>query len=231
MKARQEESTKASVSGHQKASDRCLGRVAASRDLSRDSHGDEPAPDVRTDREINGDAPTKLSRTHAAKDAGLSRDQRITATRVAAIPQQEFEEAAESDNPPPAKDRAAFGPSLPLTVGASATSADKRAVASSGGLFAKPPRSLRVGRAPPKIKRVTHRSRQDRRAVPELSGQPLKTILWRERQYGSIKDPFLFQKVIRESEASFRIVIKAIDEGTEQIANPRIAATATLCRC
>ena len=40
------------------------------------------------------------SRTHAASDAGLSEHQRKTALRVANVPEVEFEEAVESDDPP-----------------------------------------------------------------------------------------------------------------------------------
>ncbi len=45
-----------------------------------------------------GDAPT--SRSKAAKDAGLSRDQKVTALRVASVPTDEFEQLVESDKPP-----------------------------------------------------------------------------------------------------------------------------------
>ena len=44
-----------------------------------------------------GDAPTKSS---AARDAGLSRDQKVQALRVAAVDEDEFERLVESDNPP-----------------------------------------------------------------------------------------------------------------------------------
>lgn len=47
----------------------------------------------------SGSAPT-LSRKQAAKDAGLSRDQGITAVRVANVPAADFESAVESDHPP-----------------------------------------------------------------------------------------------------------------------------------
>lgn len=49
---------------------------------------------------ISGDAPTKVTRTSAAIDAGLSRDQRVTALRVANVPAEEFEKAVESPAPP-----------------------------------------------------------------------------------------------------------------------------------
>jgi hypothetical protein len=41
-----------------------------------------------------------MTRTHAAKDAGLSTRQKRTALRVANVPAKEFEEAIESDEPP-----------------------------------------------------------------------------------------------------------------------------------
>jgi len=49
---------------------------------------------------IRGDTSPKVTRTSAARDAGLSDDQRKTALRVANIPEEEFEEAVESDDPP-----------------------------------------------------------------------------------------------------------------------------------
>jgi len=41
-----------------------------------------------------------ITRTSAAQDAGLSERQRKTALQVATIPEDEFEEAIESDDPP-----------------------------------------------------------------------------------------------------------------------------------
>lgn len=55
----------------------------------------EPAANQHTAR---GDAPP--SRSAAAREAGLSRDQKRTALRVARIPSEEFEAAVESDDPP-----------------------------------------------------------------------------------------------------------------------------------
>lgn len=43
---------------------------------------------------------TTNGRIAAAREAGLSRDQAVTALRVANVPKDEFEEAVESDNPP-----------------------------------------------------------------------------------------------------------------------------------
>ena len=55
----------------------------------------------------SGGAPT--SRTQAAKDAGLSRDQRVAALRVASVPAADFEEAVESEVPPTVTELAARG--------------------------------------------------------------------------------------------------------------------------
>lgn len=41
-----------------------------------------------------------LIRTEAAKEAGLSEFKKVTALRVASVPQTEFERAVESDTPP-----------------------------------------------------------------------------------------------------------------------------------
>lgn len=46
------------------------------------------------------DAPTLISRREAAEQAGLSRDQQVTAVRIANVPAEEFEAAIESDKPP-----------------------------------------------------------------------------------------------------------------------------------
>lgn len=45
-------------------------------------------------------APTQVSRSEAAKKAGLSERQKVTALRVASVPDDEFEEAVESEKPP-----------------------------------------------------------------------------------------------------------------------------------
>jgi hypothetical protein len=47
-----------------------------------------------------GGDPPSVTRTQAAKDAGLSNDERRTALRVAAVPAAQFEEQVESNNPP-----------------------------------------------------------------------------------------------------------------------------------
>jgi hypothetical protein len=46
---------------------------------------------------LGRDAPTKLTRTQAAKEAGMSKDQAVTAICVARIPEEEFSDAVESE--------------------------------------------------------------------------------------------------------------------------------------
>jgi hypothetical protein len=57
----------------------------------------QPQPGKRTDLEPDMGAPTRFD---AARAAGLSRGQMVTALRVAAIPTDEFERLVESDAPP-----------------------------------------------------------------------------------------------------------------------------------
>jgi hypothetical protein len=45
-----------------------------------------------------GGAPTLVSRTQAAKDARLSKNQAVTPIRVSRIPEEEFNEAIESED-------------------------------------------------------------------------------------------------------------------------------------
>lgn len=45
-------------------------------------------------------APVPVSRGEAARNAGMSKRQQVTAVRVARVPEQEFEQAVESDDPP-----------------------------------------------------------------------------------------------------------------------------------
>jgi hypothetical protein len=54
---------------------------------------------ARTDK-LGGGAAPKLSRAQAAREAGLSRDQKRDALRVANVPGEEFEAAVESEDPP-----------------------------------------------------------------------------------------------------------------------------------
>ena len=56
-------------------------------------------PDAKG-RPINGGGAPTISRRSVAAEAGLSKDQQVTATRVARIPEPEFEELVESDAPP-----------------------------------------------------------------------------------------------------------------------------------
>jgi len=41
-----------------------------------------------------------LNRTEAATQAGLSERQKVTALRVASVPESDFQQAVESDSPP-----------------------------------------------------------------------------------------------------------------------------------
>lgn len=54
--------------------------------------------------EIRGGTPPNLSQRKAAEKAGLSKDQQKQAVRVARIPDDEFNKAVESDNPPSVTD-------------------------------------------------------------------------------------------------------------------------------
>ena len=56
----------------------------------------------RNARKQNEGDPTLISasRGDVAREAGLSKDQQVTAVRVASLPQEDFEDAVESDNPP-----------------------------------------------------------------------------------------------------------------------------------
>ena len=60
----------------------------------------EPANGKRTDLEPSDGDDTKLTRKEAARAAGLSERQQVTATRVANVPQEQFEEQVESEKPP-----------------------------------------------------------------------------------------------------------------------------------
>lgn len=59
-------------------------------------------PEARgANQNISGDDPTKVvTRTDAAADAGMSRDQKVTALRVASVDQADFDEQVESESPP-----------------------------------------------------------------------------------------------------------------------------------
>lgn len=59
----------------------------------------ESGQGARTDK-LHDCGDTKLTRTQAAAAAGLSERQKVTALRVASVPQPEFEAAVESESPP-----------------------------------------------------------------------------------------------------------------------------------
>ena len=54
---------------------------------------------ARTDKLSEG-ANTKFTQNEAAREAGMSKHQQVTAVRVASVPAEEFERQVESDNPP-----------------------------------------------------------------------------------------------------------------------------------
>jgi hypothetical protein len=54
-------------------------------------------PGKRTDLQLGGGAPT---RTEICREAGISKDQQVTAMRVHAVPRDVFEKRVESDSPP-----------------------------------------------------------------------------------------------------------------------------------
>lgn len=70
-------------------------------------HAITPAPGGRPEK-LRGALPL-VSRAQAARDAGLSRDQKRTALRVAGIAAEDFETAIESDEPPTVTDLAQRG--------------------------------------------------------------------------------------------------------------------------
>ena len=54
---------------------------------------------ARTDKPHTGSG-TKLTMTQAAKDTGMSKRQKDTALRIANVPEDDFNEKVESDDPP-----------------------------------------------------------------------------------------------------------------------------------
>ena len=62
-------------------------------------HQIEPSKGGRPTQTSMGDH-TSLSRTDAAREAGMSKHQQVQATRVASVPQDDFEDQVESDRPP-----------------------------------------------------------------------------------------------------------------------------------
>lgn len=80
------------------------------------------APGTRTDKPSRG-TPTRLTQHQAATTAGLSKDQEVTASRVAKVPEEEFEEVVESDDPPTVTKLAKLGTkSRPYTANITAQS-------------------------------------------------------------------------------------------------------------
>ncbi len=63
-------------------------------ELLREIEAGTPGPAARSTP-----APTQISRSSAARDAGLSQRQKETALRVASVPQEEFESLIESASP------------------------------------------------------------------------------------------------------------------------------------
>lgn len=59
----------------------------------------EPGQGARDGKRVDG-ADTPLTRTEAAREAGMSERQQITAIRVASVPAAEFERQVESATPP-----------------------------------------------------------------------------------------------------------------------------------
>jgi len=68
----------------------------------------EPGQGAR-DGKRDADSDTPLTRTQAARDAGMSERQQNTAGRIANIPEQDFEAQVESDMPPTLSQLAAQG--------------------------------------------------------------------------------------------------------------------------
>jgi hypothetical protein len=68
----------------------------------------EPGQGARDGKRSEGDY-TPLNRTAMAEQAGMSKHQQMQATRVAAVPEQEFTKMVDSDNPPTITKLAAMG--------------------------------------------------------------------------------------------------------------------------
>lgn len=60
----------------------------------------EPASGKRTDRQPADASDSRLSRGEAARQAGMSERQQVTAIRVVNVPAVDFERQAESPKPP-----------------------------------------------------------------------------------------------------------------------------------
>lgn len=60
----------------------------------------EPQQGARTDLKLSEGDHTRFTREDAARQAGMSKHQQVQATRIASIPDEDFEEQVESDTPP-----------------------------------------------------------------------------------------------------------------------------------
>jgi len=69
----------------------------------------------RPSAEIHDADDMNLTRTQAARDAGISERQKVTALRIANIPDPEFDALIESDNPPTITKLAELGKQTPIT--------------------------------------------------------------------------------------------------------------------
>lgn len=77
-----------------------------------------PAAGTRTDKPRTG-TDTRLTRSSAAHDAGMSKRQKDTALRIATIPKQDFERQVESERPPTVTKLAEQGKKTLLDIGKS----------------------------------------------------------------------------------------------------------------
>ncbi len=77
------------------------------------------SPSEKPGRKKNCGSNPTISRSQAAKDAGLSRDQKVQALRLANIPKDEFEGLIESDNPPTITQLAERGKKVDMLQGRS----------------------------------------------------------------------------------------------------------------
>lgn len=68
----------------------------------------EPGQGARDGKRGVGDH-TPMTRENAARDAGMSKHQQVQATRIANVPEDEFEDQVESDKPPTLSQLAAQG--------------------------------------------------------------------------------------------------------------------------
>jgi hypothetical protein len=76
----------------------------------------EPQPGTRTDLQPSKGAHTRFTREDAAREAGMSKHQQVQSTRIANIPERDFEKQIESPKPPTLSQLASQGtkPRQPL---------------------------------------------------------------------------------------------------------------------